>query len=350
MKVGPAAGAGASPIVPPFHAYSGQRGIERASIDLKAPAGRDAFLRLAAQCRRRPGELPARGDGPARPRVRGARGRQPRHRLLLDQRLRPGRPARARAGHDLNYLAVGGYLHMSGRDGAGRPVLPGATVADIAAGGMAAAIAILAALVRRHHGEGPAGRRRGRRRAWMPVALHRRVPRHRRRAGAGAHILTGRYACYDVYGTADGGWLAVAAIEPAFWANLCGALGLERWREHQTDDAAQDEIGPTCGASSPSAAATSGWRCWPTPTRASPRCCRSPRSSPTRSSPPGARWSGPPGRTGLVPQLAPLLAGTVRCDTYELPDPAVTATAACWARPACRPGEIDALAAEGVIA
>jgi alpha-methylacyl-CoA racemase len=40
-----------------------------------------------------------------------------------------------------------------------------------------------------------------------------------------ADILTGRYACYDVYRARDGSWLAVAAIEPAFFANLCKALG-----------------------------------------------------------------------------------------------------------------------------
>ena len=36
--------AGATPLVPPFHAYSGQRGLERVQIDLKADAGRAAFL------------------------------------------------------------------------------------------------------------------------------------------------------------------------------------------------------------------------------------------------------------------------------------------------------------------
>ena len=56
------------------------------------------------------------------------------------------------------------------------------------------------------------------------------------------NVLTGRYACYDTYHAADGGWLAVAAIEPRFWANLCRLLGLERWSDHQTDDAVQDEI------------------------------------------------------------------------------------------------------------
>jgi alpha-methylacyl-CoA racemase len=54
--------------------------------------------------------------------------------------------------------------------------------------------------------------------------------------------LTGRYACYDVYGTADGRWVTVAAIEPRFWANLCRAVGLERWIDHQHDDDVQAEI------------------------------------------------------------------------------------------------------------
>jgi alpha-methylacyl-CoA racemase len=63
------------------------------------------------------------------------------------------------------------------------------------------------------------------------------VPQHAR-----SGLLTGRYACYDVYRAADGKWLTVAAIEPKFWANLCRLLDLERWIEHQTDDAAQDAI------------------------------------------------------------------------------------------------------------
>ena len=34
-------------------------------------------------------------------------------------------------------------------------------------------------------------------------------------------MLTGRYACYDIYRCRDGRWLAVGAIEPHFYANLC---------------------------------------------------------------------------------------------------------------------------------
>jgi crotonobetainyl-CoA:carnitine CoA-transferase CaiB-like acyl-CoA transferase len=60
--------------------------------------------------------------------------------------------------------------------------------------------------------------------------------------GPGHGLLTGRYACYDVYPARDGRWLAVAAIESVFWANLCRALGLERWIPQQLDDAAQPAI------------------------------------------------------------------------------------------------------------
>ena len=60
--------------------------------------------------------------------------------------------------------------------------------------------------------------------------------------GPGHDVLTGRYACYDTYRAADGRWLAVAAIEAKFFANLCRKLGLEEWTDRQYDDEAQDQI------------------------------------------------------------------------------------------------------------
>src|SRR3954467_4117310 len=48
VKVGPPPKQSGVQIVPPFYAYSGHRGMERVLLDLKSPAGKDAFLKLAA--------------------------------------------------------------------------------------------------------------------------------------------------------------------------------------------------------------------------------------------------------------------------------------------------------------
>src|SRR6185436_13856872 len=47
VKVGPVLKHGGVQIVPPFHSYGGHRGMQRILVDLKADAGRGAFLRLA---------------------------------------------------------------------------------------------------------------------------------------------------------------------------------------------------------------------------------------------------------------------------------------------------------------
>jgi alpha-methylacyl-CoA racemase len=114
-------------------------------------------------------------------------------------------------------------------------------VADSAGGGMHAVIAILAALVQR----GATGQG-----AYLDVsvadgvlalmALH--IDEQLATGETPHNVLTGRYACYDTYQAADGRWVAVAAIEPRFWGNLCRLLGHEQWTDRQTDDTAQDAI------------------------------------------------------------------------------------------------------------
>src|SRR5205814_9928457 len=115
------------------------------------------------------------------------------------------------------------------------------TTAAGAGGGMHGVIAILAALVRRAAtGDG----------AYLDVSVADGVlalmalPVDEYLAtGITPHnVLTGRYACYDTYEASDGGWLAVAAIEPRFWPNLCRLLGLDQWAVRQTDDGVQDGI------------------------------------------------------------------------------------------------------------
>ena len=231
-------------IEPAHWAYGAGRGWLRARIDLKAPAGKAAFLALAKRAdvvleSYRPGVVDRLGIG-----YGAVRDVNPSIVYCSTSGYGQTGPASKWAGHDLNYLAMGGYLATSGRRGDGGPALPGATIADGAAGGMHAALAIVAALLRRaRSGEGE----------YLDVSvadgelslMSLFIDQHLATGAEpapGHDLLTGRYACYDVYRARDGKWLSVAAIEPAFWANLCYALGCERWIAHQNDDAVQEQV------------------------------------------------------------------------------------------------------------
>jgi alpha-methylacyl-CoA racemase len=229
---------------PPFHSYGANRGMKRIRIDLKSGAGRDAFLRLADGAdvileSFRPGVMSRLRVG-----FEDVRARNPRIVFCSTSGYGQSGPYAQWAGHDINYLALGGFLACSTPRADGGPPLPGATMADIAAGGMQAAIAILAALMRaRRTGEGE----------YLDVSVADGVLfttslwidqylATGEEPGPGHDVLTGRYAWYDCYQARDGKWLAVGAIEAAFFANLCRALGLEKWIAHQEDDAVQDAM------------------------------------------------------------------------------------------------------------
>jgi alpha-methylacyl-CoA racemase len=148
------------------------------------------------------------------------------------------------AGHDVDYLAAGGYLAMSTPGAGGAPPLPGATVADAAAGGMQAALAITATL---------AARATSGRGAYLDVSVAEGVLWLMSLLvdeqlalggdiGPGHDVLSGRYACYATYATADHKWVAVGAIEAKFFTNLCRALGCPEWAGSQFDDDAQPAI------------------------------------------------------------------------------------------------------------
>lgn len=229
---------------PAFWSYSANRGLEQVRIDLKAPEGKEAFLALAKNAdvvleSYRPGVMKKLGLG-----YDELRARNPRVIVCSTSGFGQDGPASLQAGHDVNYLAVGGYLHTSNRRGDGGPPIPGATVADSAAGGMHAALSIFAALMRREKtGEGEyldvcvaEGV------LWLTSLYVDQYLATGDSPGPGHDVLTGRYACYDIYGCRDGKWLAVGAIEGHFYANLCRALGCEQWLEHQYDDAVQDQI------------------------------------------------------------------------------------------------------------
>ncbi|MDQ2677601.1 MAG: CoA transferase [Actinomycetota bacterium] len=244
IKVGAVPRAGGVQIVPPYYAYSGNRGVGRALFDLKADAGREAFLRLAATAdviieSFRPGVVDRLGIG-----FDAVRALNPGIVYCSTSGFGQSGPRSTWAGHDINYLGVAGFLDCTGRQGDGRPALPGATVADIAAGGMQAAMSIMAALLRRANtGEGELLDVSIADGSFALMSLY--VDEYLATGvepGPGHYILTGRYACYDVYTCADEKFVAVGAIEPQFWRNLVGLLGLEQYADAQMDDDAQDEI------------------------------------------------------------------------------------------------------------
>ena len=244
VKIGAVPRAGAVQIIPPYYAYSGNRGMTRALFDLKDDGGRQAFLRLADGAdviieSFRPGVVDKLGIGPS-----VVAERNPRLVYCSTSGFGQTGPRSAWAGHDVNYLATSGFLDCSGRRADGRPALPGATVADIAAGGMQAAMAVMAALLRRERtgvGEHLDVSIADGAMAMMSLYVDEYLATGVE-PGPGHYILTGRYACYEIYTCADGRFISVGAIEPAFWRNLCRLVDLDRYADAQTDDALQDEI------------------------------------------------------------------------------------------------------------
>ncbi|HLF26179.1 MAG TPA: CaiB/BaiF CoA-transferase family protein [Anaerolineae bacterium] len=151
-------------------------------------------------------------------------------------------PYANRAGHDLNYIAIGGLLALNGALG-GPPIPPGVQIADLA-GGMLAAIAILATLV---------GRQRTGQGAYLDVAMLDAVvswvgPMSGMWLGAGKQPergqmpLSGQLPCYNVYETADGQHITLGALEPHLWASFCEAVERRDLLARQLDPAAIAEV------------------------------------------------------------------------------------------------------------
>jgi alpha-methylacyl-CoA racemase len=244
VVIAPVAKQGALQTRPVYHTYAASRDFKRMRIDLKAEAGRDALLKLAEKSdvvieSFRPGVVDRLGIGWA-----AMRARNPRLVYCSTSGYGQDGPAAGWAGHDINYLAMSGYLACSEPRADGGPPIPGATIADSAGGGMHAVVSILAALVKRGvTGEG----------AFLDCAaaegmlslMSLSVDQYLAEgeiAGSRQVLLTGRYAFYDIYPTKDEKWVSVGAIEPHFYKNLCDRLGLPQYRDKQYAEADQDEI------------------------------------------------------------------------------------------------------------
>jgi alpha-methylacyl-CoA racemase len=196
-------------------------------LNLKDPAGVDLLLRLIADADVlvegfRPGVAERLGFGP-----QVCAERNPR--LIFARMTGWGQegPLAPTAGHDIDYIAISGALSPIGRAGE-PPVPPVNFLGDFGGGGLLMAMGILAALVER----ATSGLGQVVDAAMVDgSALLTSFVYGMRATGSwqdqrGSNLLDGGAPFYDTYVTADGGSVAVGALEPQFYAALLDGLGL----------------------------------------------------------------------------------------------------------------------------
>jgi crotonobetainyl-CoA:carnitine CoA-transferase CaiB-like acyl-CoA transferase len=196
------------------------------ALDLKDPAGRDAFLRMAERAdvvveSFRPGVIERLGVGWA-----ALSARNPKLVLCSISGYGQTGPYVERAGHDLNYIALAGVLSMTSEGRGHPPAMPGVQIADFAGGGLWSATAILGALI---------GRERTGRGEHLDISMTEGAMTLLcaelgnldcgGKSERGGGMLNGGLACYGVYATSDGRYLSVGALEPKFWVAFNAAIG-----------------------------------------------------------------------------------------------------------------------------
>jgi alpha-methylacyl-CoA racemase len=219
-------------------------GREVLTVDMKKQEGRDLLLRLVERSDAllegyRPGVMERLGIGPEQA-------------LKANPRLVYGRmtgfgqegPLARYAGHDLTYLAYSGVLHAIGPKG-GKPAPPLNLVADYGGGSMFLVSGVLAALLER------AGSGKGQvvdaamvdGASMLASRFFASLSAGLWRDERGSNLLDGGAPFYDTYETADGRHVAVACLEPQFFAAFAQLLPLEeRLAAAQYDRSLWDEM------------------------------------------------------------------------------------------------------------
>ena len=217
-----------------FHALN--RNKRSLGLDVRGKEGAAAFRRLARSAdvvleSFRPGVLDRLGLG-----FEALRAENPRVVLCSITGYGQDGPYRHRAGHDIDYCAIAGVLALNGPED--RPVPPGVQVADVAGGSWPAVAGILAALLRRGTtGEGAHVDVSMTEGALALLAMQLGAAAARGTPLArGRELLNGGAACYGVYRTKDGRFVALGALEPRFFAGFCGAVGRPDLADRQLDE------------------------------------------------------------------------------------------------------------------
>ena len=204
-----------------------QRGKRSIGVDLKRPEGVDLVLGLVERADAlvegfRPGVTERLGLGPEPCLARNGR-------LVYGRMTGWGQdgPLAERAGHDIDYISIGGALEPIGR-ARERPVPPLNLVGDFGGGGMLLALGVMAALwSAQSTGRGDVidvamvdGSALLMTMTWALRALG--VWSEER----GTNLLDTGAPFYDTYECADGKMIAVGALEPQFHAQLLDVMGL----------------------------------------------------------------------------------------------------------------------------
>ncbi|MFF1923917.1 CaiB/BaiF CoA transferase family protein [Streptomyces sp. NPDC058221] len=197
-------------------------------VDLKSPEGPDTVRALAARA-----EILVEGY---RPGVAERLGVGPEECMAVNPALVYGRmtgwgqqgPLASLAGHDIGYIATAGVLSMSGAPD-GPPVFPANLLGDYAGGSLYLTTGVLAALLTaRLTGRGQvvdAAIVDGT--AHLTTMFWGMFAEGTWQDARGRNLLDGGCPHYGVYETADGGWMAVGALEPQFYAVFVSLLGAD---------------------------------------------------------------------------------------------------------------------------
>ncbi|MFF4781197.1 CaiB/BaiF CoA transferase family protein [Streptomyces griseorubiginosus] len=205
-------------------------------VDLKAPDGPARVLDLAARADilvegNRPGVAERVGVGPE-----DCHARNPA--LVYGRMTGWGQdgPLAQRAGHDIAYIALTGTLGLIGEPGR-PPAVPANLLGDYAGGALYLVVGVLAAL---HHARAT-GTGQVVDAAIVDGTSHLAAMLHGMTAAGGwqdrrgANLLDGGCPYYGTYETADGGYMAVGALEPQFYDRFLDLLGLPDFADARKD-------------------------------------------------------------------------------------------------------------------
>jgi alpha-methylacyl-CoA racemase len=212
------------------------RGRQSVALDLKSPSARSVVADLLPTVDVliegfRPGVMERLELGPDRCLERNPR-------LVYGRMTGFGQdgPLSAAAGHDINYIALSGALHLIGPAGL-PPVPPANLIGDFAGGGLLLAFGVLAALFERAH----SGRGQVIDAAMLDGAALLTTFIHGIHAGGawsnerGGNLLDGGTPYYDSYETKDGLYICIGAVEPQFYAELLALLDVDLDPRRQND-------------------------------------------------------------------------------------------------------------------